>query len=284
MSGLYSLEEGRWWGDALKACGIRENQLPRLVDIAGVVGAEKICEKLAMSDELEIVFAGNDQTAGAYANHCDAGRFIVTLGTALVAYRYAGGEAGPYSSGGCWGPYPDGGYYELGFTNYGCSALDWAREVLAPDCDVEQFSALVESAVVDCDSGSSFFYPDRMGGSEAWVGDGGQGEKALAVLEGISFSLRELIDSELGGSESVSVIEVGGGGSKSRLWRQLLADILDCSASRTEKDSLLGAAMMALPGAGGVEQIEVEQLKADADSVKRYERLYQQWLRGKGSC
>lgn len=277
MSGLYSLEENRWWGEALESCGLVERQLPKVVDIGGQVEAENVTDGLSFSKSLKIVYAGNDQTAGAYANQCQDGSVVVTLGTALVVYRYTGLTAGPYSIGGCWGPWPGGGYYDLSFTNFCCSALDWAREQVLPGCDINTFTDLAKSACNIKDR-EILFYPERMGKKNAWQGEGEIREKTVAILEGITFSLCDLVFDKLEIQRPLSLVRVGGGGAKNKLWRQLIADILDCSVVRTEKDSVLGAAMMALGKRSEDKKDRRSELKAKRSSVEHYNKLFKKWL------
>lgn len=295
MSGLYSLQRGDWWSDAVRSCGLRNEQLPLLVDTGASRRAKKPCDDIVFSPKLEIVFAGNDQTAGAFGNACHSDKMIVTLGTALVVYRYAGDEPGPYSPGGCWGPYPGGGFYELATRDEGCAALDWARSQLMPEDDMETFMGYAESSSFSGGDAFShslykgetegnaegeriFFYPERMGTEGAWVGKGDLAARVHSVLEGISFTLRRLIVEELQAGARPSSICVIGGGSNSRFWLQLLADILNCPVRRGEGDTLLGAAMMAIPEAVPPAHSTSDVLKPDPSRAALYEDLYRNWL------
>ena len=244
MCGLYSLQNSTWWTDMLQTLSISQHQLPLLVDVGGKISSKRICDEIPFNKNLKITLAGNDQTAGAYANQCHEGPMVVTLGTALVAYRYAGKTAGPYSEEGMWGPYPDNGYYELGFTNYGCNALNWAKEQLLPDGDINEFFALAMLASNRTDR-TLFFYPDKMETAFAWVGEGTPAEKALAVVQGVSFSLRNLIESSLEINNKPSEIYATGGGSRSSFWLQLLSNIIGCPVVQSTEDALAGAANMA---------------------------------------
>lgn len=251
MSGLYSMEQHGWWKDVVKFIGLDAAQLPQLVETGQPLPPQGRCRELNLSPKLKIVFAGNDQTAGAFGNDCGKRNWVVTLGTALVAYRHAGHKRGPYHSFGCWGPYPGGGYYELAVGDEGCPALDWAREQLLPGRDVEAFNRCAESdrSPEECALRDAvqppFFIPTRRGSRSAWVGRGTRAQRARAVFEGIGFSLRQLVYERLEAGASVESFRVTGGGSKSALWRQMLADILDRPLRRATGDALTGAARMA---------------------------------------
>ena len=285
MSGLYSLRSGGYWPQALQVCAIDERQLPALIDVGVPVRARTPCPELDLSGDLEIVFAGNDQTSGAFANGCRLGEIVATLGTALVAYRYAGDRRGPYTEKGCWGPYPGGGFYELAVRSLGCAALDWAREQLMPHDDVEGFVACARSARRDDESPDSAhdavrFYPERMGTLGAWSGPQDRARRALAVLEGIGFAMRQLIFQDLQSEVGLTGITVIGGGSKSDFWLQLLAHILDCPVRRGHGDSLLGAAMMALPGVVPPQSSTLDAFFPDESGARYYRERYRVWTMG----
>jgi sugar (pentulose or hexulose) kinase len=288
MSGLYSLRQQDWWDEALELCGLSPDRLPTLVPLGAPLRAPRITPELPLREELEVVLAGNDQTAGAYGNGCGEGDWVATLGTALVAYRYAGQLPGPYSRLGCWGPYPGGGYYELGVRNHGCLALDWAREHLMPGADVEAFVAQAAKAaasdVMPTCADAACFYPARIATPDAWFGTADPTRRALAVLEGIGFSLRELVSSDLEVAAPPALITAIGGGSRSDLWMQRLADILGCPVRRGTGDARTGAAAIAIADLPGFRP----PTYADADAtppifhptpegVEYYQQLYESW-------
>ncbi len=247
MSGTYSLLHNNWYVDALQYCKILPEKMPQCVPIGSKIKVHANCpEQLGLDNELLLVPAGNDQTAGAVGNGCSSNDIIATLGTALVAYRRTGEMPGPYSESGCWGPYPEGGYYELTFTSSGCLSLDWAREVLMPGESLKSFDGAVARAIPGINEKTGMFYPGLIRTEKAWQGEfTNNDEKAYAILEGIAFDLYNLIFNGLS-APSTSAIKVIGGGRRSMVWMQLIADILNCPVSAGNGDSLLGGAAMAI--------------------------------------
>lgn len=271
MSGLYSLRSGGYWHAALELCGVQETQLPKLV---------KAGTPLLLSQSA-IILAGNDQTCGALGNGCRAGVWVVTLGTALAAYRLVGQPAGPYHPTGWWGPYPGGGYYEMAVQEYGCAALDWAHQVLFPGQDLAAFFSAVQGAMHAPQATWPFFYPDQMGTPSAWVGSGSQVEMALSVLNGIGFALRSLVFDELSAGGDLQKLIVTGGGSRSDLWLQLLANILGVPIQRGSGDGLLGAAWLASPKAELPQGSQPAIWFPDTAQVGVYRDIYEQWRLGR---
>ena len=274
MSGLYSLAQAGWWDEALEMCGLRPDQFGALVDVGGSVPGTRAVDDLPLVRQPRIVMAGNDQTSGAFGTIGHSGGLVLTLGTALVVYRFAGTHPGPFAASGCWGPYPGGGYYELATRGEGCAALDWAIGHLLPGTHPDKFREFGTSAPL----GSALFFPHRMGLDGAWTGSDDTAARARAVVEGISFSARQLLTEDLGlqlGDKPVTVI---GGGSRSRLWLQLLADILNCPVQRGQGDNLLGSALMAAQsGPPSAAAATGDPLRPDPASVSDYAALYQRW-------
>lgn len=272
MHCLYSQRSGGWWPAALHAVGITPSQLPDLVNVGDSVSPRNPAFP-------RVVLAGNDQTAGAFGNRCEEGHVLVTLGTALVAYRFAGEAPGPYGRAGCWGPYPLGGYYEMAVRNEGCLALDWARDRLIPGAPVGDFDEAVAVGRGGSAPDTPFFYPDRIRSGSPWTAPSDVPAAAFATLEGISFCLRDLLFDELGRSPE-NVLRVTGGGSRSATWLQLIADVTGCRVRRARGDSLLGAARMAYPHAaltGSGDRTIVEPAPAARETCRA---RYAAWKEG----
>lgn len=272
MHCLYSQKSGQWWDTALTAIGIVPSQLPDLVNVGG-------CVTPLDPASPRVVFAGNDQTAGAFGNRCEDGHVLVTLGTALVAYRFAGDEQGPYSPAGCWGPYPLGGYYEMAVGDAGCLALDWARDQLMPGKPVREFDEAAVLGQRDMNVDTPFFYPDRLLDGSPWTASSDIPGAAFATLEGISFCLRDLLFEELGRSPG-DLLRVIGGGSRSATWLQLIADVTGCPVCRGQGDSLLGAARMANPHAPLTQNEDAAIVEPDAAAVEKCRARYVLWKEG----
>lgn len=241
MSGFYSIPAAAWWTAALDAVGVDASRLGLLVEPGQPLSTSAGTRPHGFADPLEVVFAGNDHTAGALGCACDAGRSLLTLGTAGVLYRQAGNLPGPYSSNGLWGPFPGGGYYELLCLDHACSALDWADEVLFGSVDSPRFVDQASAAVVT--GRSPRFDPRKWGTPSAWSGDGTPQEKAYAVLEGIANALHDMAGDSF--CREGGEIVILGGGSRLDFWAQLVADIFGRRLIRVQRDGLDGAARLA---------------------------------------
>ena len=112
-----------------------------------------------------------------------------------------------------------------------------------------------------------------------------------SVMEGVTFSLKQIVDIMLSFSPCERIF-TSGGGSVSKLWRQMQADIFDmpvCTTSCSEAGGAYGAMMVAGVGAGvwkdlaeaaGIVRIETETLPIAAnqpgyrESFEIYREIY----------
>jgi xylulokinase len=162
-------------------------------------------------------------------------------------------------------------------------SLRWYRDALAPGVD---FGTLVDeaSSVPPGSDGLLFLpyltgertpYPDPLARG-AFVGLTVQHARphlTRAVLEGVAFGLRdsfELMRSV--GLPTPAQIRATGGGSRSPLWRGILADVLGATVvtTSTSEGAAQGAAMLGAVGVGWFDTVEeaCRRLVAVADAVE----------------
>ncbi len=98
-----------------------------------------------------------------------------------------------------------------------------------------------------------FVAPDATGSFLGLRATSTSGDMARAVLEGIAFSLRHCLD-ETGIAERAGFV-VTGGGARSDLWRQILADVMGVSIHSPAEDELglLGAARLGAHAIGALD-------------------------------
>jgi xylulokinase len=142
-------------------------------------------------------------------------------------------------------------------------SLRWFRDALAPGVE---FPTLVDEAndvppgsdgllFLPYLSGERTPYPDprARGAFIGLTAHHGRPHLTRSVLEGVAFGLRDSLELMrsvgVGGFEQVRAT---GGGSKSALWRRILADVLETAVATTttSEGAAQGAAMLAAVGAG----------------------------------
>jgi xylulokinase len=107
-----------------------------------------------------------------------------------------------------------------------------------------------------------------------------------AILEGVSFGLRDSLEIIREQNIPTQIVRVSGGGAKSLLWRQMLADIfgLRVEVVNSVDGPAFGAAILAAVGVGVFNSVEdacssmietVWSTEPDQETVKKYNRVYQ---------
>jgi xylulokinase len=148
-------------------------------------------------------------------------------------------------------------------------SLRWFRDALAPG---EAFGDLAASAAgVPAGSAGLLFlpyltgercpYPDPLARG-AFIGltlGHDRRHLARAVLEGVAFGLRDGLDLMVGaGMPAPAQIRASGGGTRSPLWCQVLADVLgaEIATVNTAEGAAYGAGLLAAVGAGWFPTVE----------------------------
>jgi xylulokinase len=149
----------------------------------------------------------------------------------------------------------------MGVTQAAGLSLRWFRDQLAAGTSYDQLTAEAEHVPPGADE--VFWAPYLMGertphcdpnARAALVGlaaSHGRGHVVRAIMEGVAFSLRDTLTifAELG--VPVESVRLGGGGSRSPLWRQIQADVYGQPVDTTaDEGAAYGAAILAGVGSG----------------------------------
>lgn len=259
---------GRAWSkEVLDALAIPVEWLPRLhegTEITGVVHQAAAAET-GLKAGTPVVGGGGDQAAGAVGvGAVKPGVIALSVGTSGVVFA-------PLSS---YAYEPEGRlhafchaapalWHFMGVMLSAAGSLQWYRDELAPQVEFDALLAPAQSIAPGSEgllflpylTGERTPHPDPLARG-AFVGlttRHTQAHLTRAVLEGVAFGLKDSfrLIAEAGLPDEIEV-RVIGGGAKSPVWRQILADVLNAqlaSVSTTE-GAAYGAALLALVGAG----------------------------------
>ncbi len=157
----------------------------------------------------------------------------------------------------------DGGYHLLGVTLAAAGSLQWYRDTFAPGQSFAEFSDLAGSSPPGA-NGVTFrpylsgertphLNPDLRASFTGLSLATKPADMVRAVLEGVAFSLRDALDVITPLSPLERLLATGGG-AKSPVWLQLLADVLQLPLEKTRWDqgAAYGAALLAMQGVGMV--------------------------------
>src|SRR5690606_33719392 len=265
---LLDVANRRWSMEVVNALDIPESWLPRLVEgpeITGVIHAEA-AELTGLKAGTPVVGGGGDQAAGAVGvGAVKAGIIGLVVGTSgvvfapLEQYRFEPEgrlHAFCHSVPGMW--------HFMGVMLSAAGSLQWFRDTVAPD---KSFDALIEEAKsVPPGSEGLFFMPYLTGertphpdplARGAFIGLTMRrplGLMTRAVLEGVAYGLKDSFRlMEAAGLPAGQMqIRASGGGVRSRLWQQILADVIGAPlvTTSTTEGAAYGAALLAAVGAG----------------------------------
>jgi xylulokinase len=186
-------------------------------------------------------------------------------------------------------------WHFMGVMLSAAGSLQWYRDTLAPGVE---FDALVDEAAnvppgsegllfLPYLSGERTPYPDPLARG-AWVGLTVRHTRAhmtRAVLEGVAFGIKDsftLIQSA--GLGMINQVRVSGGGAKSLVWRQIMADVLgvELVTVNTTEGAAYGAALLASVGAGAFKSvaaaceaaIQVTGRTTPSPAMEKYQQIY----------
>jgi xylulokinase len=296
---LFDLARRTWSPQVLDALDIDPALMPdtfegpEVTGHIGEVGAAATGLRLGTP----VVAGGGDQSANAVGvGAVSPGVVALSLGTSGVVFATTEGPA--IESKGRVHAFchaVPGRWHMMGVMLSAAGSLRWFRDALAPEVS---FDDLVQgAAAIPAGSDGLLFLPYLTGertphpdplARGAFVGLTIRHDlrhMTRAVLEGVAFGLRDGLDLMIGaGMPAPDQIRASGGGTRSSLWRQILADVLEAgiAAVGTEEGAAYGAALLAAVGAGWFGTVEeaaekmvsVEPAAAPAEDVEVYRRAH----------
>ncbi|MGJ3238613.1 MAG: xylulokinase [Anaerolineae bacterium] len=259
---------GRDWSqEVIEALDIPAAWLPKVhegPEITGTISAI-VASLTGLQAGTPVVGGGGDQAAGAVGMGCVTPQTIgVTVGTSGVVFApldaYAYEPAGRLHA--FCHSVPNQWHF-MGVMLSAAGSLQWYRDTLAPDVSFDQL--LDETREIPAGSEGLLFLPYLTGertphpdplARGAFVGLTSRHTRAhmtRAVLEGVAFGLKDsftLID-QVGLPQEFEV-RISGGGAKSPIWQQIIADVLGAPLVNvnTPETGAFGAALLGAVGVG----------------------------------
>jgi len=307
--GLLDINERKWSREILQAAGIPKNMLPEVQKSTTIVGeiSEEVAEEVGLPPGTPVVIGGGDVCCSA------TGAGVVRKG---IGFIYLG-------SGNWFGTYADepkldsktrtvnlchlipSKYLLLYIMVNGGICYQWIRDNIfdyerniARKINIDPYELMnLKAKKVKPTSNNLIFLPYMRG---VWAGSynpyargafiglslvHSKDDIARAVLEGVGFSLRVLMEMSENQGIKVDEIRIIGGGAKSSLWCQIIADICGKPIARpllTQEAGCLGAAISAGVGIGIFKDFMVAEdlvkitdiVYPRAENHKRYNNIY----------
>ena len=314
---LLDVPARRWSKEVLKALDIDESMLGRVYESCEVTGTvlAQVAEQTGLTGDVKVVGGAGDNAAAAVGTGIvKDGTAFTTIGTSGVVFAHSRKVSidpkGRVHTCCCAVP---GAWHIMGVTQGAGLSLKWFKDQFCQDyvsearargCDVYD---LINKDVAEIGPGSSrlIYLPYLMGERTPHLDPDCRGvffglsaihtKKHLlrAVMEGVSYSLCDCneILKEMG--VEVTQMMACGGGGKSPVWRQMLADLYNCTVRTVAMDEgpALGAAILAGVGYGIYPDVETacgriireksstEPVEEEAAVYAGYHRIYQNLYR-----
>jgi xylulokinase len=288
-TGLFDVVNRRWAFDLADKVGVSRDVLPQVVESAAITG--KVHARAAAATGLKIgtpvVGGAGDQAASAVGNGIvKPGIVSCTIGTSGVVFGHLKEPAyDPQGRVHTFCHAVRGAWHTMGVTQGAGLSLQWFRNQFAPGTSYDDLTWEAAGAEAE----GLFWLPYLMGertphldarARGGWIGITAKHTRAdliRALIEGVSFSLKDCLDivSTLG--VEIESVRVSGGGAKSKFWRQLLADIFNkrVVTLETQEGSAYGAALLAMPHQPEIREVEsVEPQKGYSEKHEIYKSLY----------
>ncbi|SBS32352.1 Xylulose kinase [Marinomonas spartinae] len=264
----------QWDDELLAATGLTQANMPTVFEGCDVIGhvSDKASKQLGLP-KLPVVAGGGDNAAGAVGmGVTHAGQGLLSLGTSGVYFVVSEShKANPDNTVHAFCHALPNRWHQMGVTLSAANSLSWLAKLV----DGSVSSLLEELERSGKKQTSVIFLPYLSGERTPHNDPDVQGqfiglrnstdlpEMTLAVLEGVAFSLLDCQNALSRAGSEVNDLSLIGGGARSSLWRQILANVLNKRMIYRDGGDVgpgLGAARLALLGekrqAGG----EIEAL------------------------
>ena len=301
-----------WSEEILAKLDINPAWLPKVYESPEITGyiSEEFAAKTGLSTKTAVVGGAGDNAAAAVGTGIvEDGRAFTTIGTSGVVFAHTSkpliDPKGRVHTFCCAVP---NSWHVMGVTQAAGLSLKWFRDnlaesykVLAAQKGVDAYDLINEDvAKVPIGSRRLIYMPYLMGERTPHLNPDcravffglsaihTKADMLRAVMEGVSYSLTDCLDILREMKVNVSEMMACGGGGKSRIWRQMLADMYGCEVKtiKAQEGPALGVAILAGVGTGIFEDVPsacrqfIEQdtwCQPDAASKAYYEkghRLY----------
>lgn len=296
---LLDVKNKKWSQEMIKICSISEDILPKLYESYEVVGNIKpeLAKELGLNEDIKIIAGAGDNAAAAIGTATvGEGACNISLGTSgtiFISSKNFGVDK--YNALHSF-DHADGYYHLMGCMLSAASCNKWWMEDILK---TEDFSG-EQQDIDNLGENKVFFLPYLMGERSphndpfargSFIGmsmDTRREDMTLAILEGVTFALRDSLEVARSLGIEIKKTMICGGGAKSPLWKKLVANVMNVEVEVpvSEEGPGFGAAILAAVGCGEYENVETatkaiikikEKIKPEEELVLKYEERYQKF-------
>ena len=299
---------GAWDAELVARSGLGMSAMPRIIeptDVAGRLTAAAAAET-GLPVGTPVVCGSSDSAVEDYgAGAVEPGDLIIKLATAGNVNSMTA-AANPHPKTLTYSHIVPGMWYSVSATNAAALCMRWMRDGFYRESDVSDRRDLY--SVIDSEASAStvgangvMFHPYLQGERcPYWDADlrasftgvsisSTRGDFARALMEGVAFSLRDCYRTLEEMRLPVKRIFLIGGGARSKLWSEIVANVFNCAVAVPEPgDASFGAALLAGAGVGVFSDVKdavakclkiSRRIEPDAAASAEYANLFARYRR-----
>ncbi|MBS0210614.1 MAG: xylulokinase [Planctomycetes bacterium] len=302
---LLDVAKRAWSKPLLSKLELDAALLPRCYESEQVTGrlTREVAELLGLSTDCLVVGGAGDCAAGAVGNGVvNAGVLSTSIGTSGVMFVHSDQmKLDPQGRVHTFCHAVNGKWHMMGVTLSAGGSLQWFRDALcATDAAAAKAAGKkiydllnAEAEGVPAGSEGLFFLPYLTGERTPHADPDARGSfigltlahrrahLVRAVLEGVTYSLRDCLEIIRQLDVPIKQIRASGGGSKSALWRQIQADVFGSKVVtiNCEEGPGYGVALLAAVGAGAFKNIQEAcaatiRVVQQTAPIKQHQKVY----------
>lgn len=269
---LLNVIERKWSEELCEILGISLSLLPKVYESPEVTGyiTKEIADLTGLPVGIPVAGGGGDNASAAIGTGvCRAGRAFTTVGTSGVVFAHTPKPLiDPKGRIHTFCAAVPGEWHVMGVTQAAGLSLNWFRNNFATEVSYKELDE--KSAEIPLGSEKLLYLPYLMGERTPVLDSNARGvffglsamhtkyHLARAVMEGVSYSLRDCLEvfSETG--VTVDQMMLCGGGAKSRFWGQMISNVygLPIVTPESNEGAALGAAILGGCAAGVYSSVE----------------------------
>ena len=286
---LLDVKNKCWSKKMCEICHVKEEWLPTLYESYEAVGTlkEEIAELTGLEKSVVICAGAGDNAAAAIGTgtvkngSCNIS--LGTSGTVFISRDSFSVDSKNALHSFC---HANGAYHLMGCILSAASCNKWWMENVIESND---YAGEQKDLFKYLGKNDLYFLPYLMGersphndtdAKGAFIGlrpDTTRKQMTLAIMEGVTFALRDCVEIARQGGVNIESTLICGGGAKNEIWRAVVANILGVEVKRPqiEEGPSYGGAILAMVGCGEYESVEqaTKRLVRTQDSILPSEEL-----------
>lgn len=293
---LLDVANKRWSPEMIDICEIEERMLPKLFESYQITGniQPQLATEYGFDPNCKIVAGAGDNAASAVGtgtvgdNSCTIS--LGTSGTLFISRsKFSVDDKSALHS----FAHADGAFHLMGVILSAASCNSWWMDKILQSKEYQS----EQEKIKELGKNHVYFLPYLMGersphndamARACFIGmtmDNDRADMLQAVLEGVAFAIRDSLEVARQLGVEIKAAKITGGGSKSELWKQILANVLNLTLEipESEEGPSLGGALLAAVGCGHYDSVKkassenvriVGTIEPNPELVARYEEKY----------